>query len=568
MSFDSTFSIDIPYDKDCLQTLSSIMGRFFSKKTKKWEFPSTEIFVLANRIDEHFPEVSKKLLRSNEFKKDRDIAANDEKYIALSRAKRVRFEPPVPNGMKYLPHQKAGIYYGIQKDRSYLLIADEMGLGKTIETIGIANYHGFKKCLFITPNSAKLNWQREIKKWSTITDNVGVLDGKSTKRDIEYYDYMSVNYEALKNIEGLLLDFEWDMVAGDEAHMIKNKDSQRAKSTKNLCEQSLFRLLLTGSPIVNRPHEMWNILNILNPLIWANWYDFIFQFCGAKKDDSSLYYKGMSNPDDFQRLVRKTTMLRRLKKEVLKDLPPKTRTIVEIPATSKFSSILRAQEKYIGAIQSVAEVLDNVDISNPEKAEDDFRKKLFRVGKLTPQDYSDIMMLRHKTALLKAPEVTDFAKELLETKSKIGIYAHHIDVQDYFIKAFGKQCVSIPVRGKDTLANRQRAVDRFQNDPSCRVFVGSIMAAGTNITLTASDVCIMAEMDWVPGINIQVEDRFHRIGTISNVMIYYAMLSKSVDYYIAQMMIEKLEMAESMLDKKLNLKPKSKLNIRKRIIQI
>ena len=561
--FEETFNVSIPYDKDCLSALSGIMGRNFDKKKRSHEFPAIEIFNLAEKVKPFFPQVAKWLTDSPKYEKERQLAKEAEHMVCLSRAKRVRFDVPVPDGLSLRQHQKAGIYYSTIHNRDHVLIADAMGTGKTPMTIGIANYNKFKKGLIISPNSAKINWQRECLKWSTVTDNIGVIDSKSTEKQIGYYDYCVINYDILQKHQSVLTSIDWDFVVCDEAHMMKNPKAIRTKIAMDLCDRADYRALLTGSPIVNRPHELWNLIHTLNPVFWRNWMDFVYTYCDAYKNPytGEFDFKGASNLPELQDKLRMTLMLRRLKKDVLKDLPPKTRQLIEIPASRKFTNVLVAQEKYVGKIAGSFDATDSYDAKlSPEENEKKFRDKIKKLGKLSSSDFESIQELRHMTALAKAPEVGEFAKEILESKPKIGLYAHHRDVLDYFIKLFGKQAVSII--GGDSVKKRQIAIDRFQTDPSVKVFIGSIQAAGTAITLTAADVCIFAEMDFVPGINGQVEDRFHRIGTVNPVNIYYTMLQGSLDWYIANMVISKLENIEKALDTK-----QTRIGFRRRIVK-
>ena len=549
--FHKQFSVKIPFNMDCVEGLSAIMGKTFDKKTKSFSFPSIEIFEVADIVDEYFPEVTNRLRYAEEYKEHREIAKEAVHMVYLSRAKSVRFKPKHPEDCKPYPFQAAGVYYSLYEGRDHVLIADSMGLGKSCTSIMIANEIGARKGIFICPNSAKINWQREIQKWSTETDNVGYITAQSTRREIERYDYISINYDILEKFKDILLGIKWDIAVCDEAHKIKNAKAKRTQVATEICDSAEYRALLSGSPILNRPAELWNLVHTLNPVYWMNWFDFVGRYCDAKRDPytGKFDYSGSSHSEELQDKLRMTVMIRRLKKDVLKNLPPKTRQIVEIPATKKFTTLLAAQEKYVGKIRKAMDIALNTEIKgDPEAQEHKFREAIRRSGLMNPKEFEEIQSLRKATALAKAPEVADFADLLLDAKPKIGIYAHHIEVQQYFIKHFEKRCVYI-TGGMSTIA-RQRAVDAFQNNPRITVFVGSIMAAAEAITLTAADTCLMAEMFWTPGINMQVEDRFHRIGTVNNVLIYYAMLQHSIDYYVANMVVSKMEMIEKSLDTK------------------
>lgn len=540
-----TFQVFIPYSADTLESVSTIMGKKFNKKLKVYEFPSMEIYAVADAINELYPRIAHKLRTNAIYEKDRIVAQDSVNTLNLSMAKRARFDVPCPSNQKYEPYQKAAVYYATRGERDNLLLADEMGLGKTCTAIGIANHYKFKSCLVICPNSVKINWQREMLRWSTVTDNVVTLSSNSHPSEIQNCDYAIVNYEALKNLKSVLLTKKWNMVIGDEAQMIKGANTQRTQNTIELCDRADYRALLTGTPIVNRPSELWTIINTLNPVYWNNWYDYVHRYCHAFEHPKTghLVYTGASNLEELQMRLRKTVMVRRLKKEVLKFLPPKRRQIIEFPATGSMKDLLKKQDKYIKILSTILEQTQSINFDRtPEEVEKEFRKAMARMRGIAKQDFDTISKIRHDTAMGKVPDVVSFAKEILESKNKIGIFGHHQDVLSAIEREFKRN--SVKIVGGMSAEEKQRKVDLFQEKDKYQVFIGSFYAAGTGITLTKSDVCIFAEMDWVPGIMLQCEDRFHRYGTINPVNIFFLVLQNSIDVLFANMMISKLEIIE------------------------
>lgn len=551
------FSISIPYNEKLLPQLGQIMGKEFCRSTKMFSFPGSEIIKLANTLEKYYPSISFNLRNNDRYKNYRDMVKDDEITVKLSKSSKSRFEPPKPSNMEFRPFQKAGVFFGIRGNRDNLLNSDDMGLGKTCETIGIMNYLNIKKALIVTTNSSKFGWLDEFKNWSTITDRIHVVSTSisdyENEREIKNSDYIIINYEALKKWKDLLFTVKRQFVACDEAHKLKNPKAQRSQISLALCDACDYRTLITGSPIVNRPQELWNLLQILDPSYWRNWWDYVTTYCGAQKDrwTGLLTYSTPRNSIKLQYDLRKTVMLRRQKHEVLKDLPPKTRQLIELEKSSSYSDILKTQDKYMKTVMKFMET-NSMDVteklSSMEDAEKRFRDSVRSLGDYSLSEFNELSKIRHKIGLAKVPAVIEFCNEILEQKQKIGIFCHHQDVAQKYINEFKKECAYIIGGMKDT--ERHLEKKKFQENDKYRVFVGTIYAAGESITLTKSDICIFAEVDWVPGMMCQCEDRFHRIGTINPVNCFYLVLPQSIDYYIASTIISKLDLIDRITNSK------------------
>ena len=207
-------------------------------------------------------------------------------------------------------------------------------------------------------------------------------------------------------------------------------------------------------------------------------------------------------------------MVRRLKKDVLTELPPKRRQIVVLPGDG-------CDESY----------------GLPDLSWDTYEETL-RALRSRKVDFEHYATARHEQAVSKIPAAVDFIREALESSDKIVVFAHHKDVLDGLEEGLaGFACVK--VCGETLLAHRAQAVERFQNDPNCRVFIGSITAAGVGLTLTASSHVIFVELDHTPGVMSQAEDRCHRIGQCESVLVQHLVRDKSLDAKIARALIAK-----------------------------
>lgn len=457
-----------------------------------------------------------------------------------SRATAAEIDLPRPDGLDYMPFQKAGIRFAL--DRPGVLIGDEMGLGKTIQAIGIINSDAtIKTALVICPKSLKLNWQRELEKWLVHPLSIGVANGTWPETDI-----VILNYEALKKHQAQVNAQAWDIVIVDEAHYIKNQKAQRSQLVKAV--QARRKVRLTGTPIVNRPAELYNIIEDLGGS-WGTFFQFAKRYCNAKNDGWGWDFSGASNLDELQRRLRETIMVRRLKADVLKELPRKIRQIVEVEAETT------AQKKAVKAETAYEQVSENrlsdlraaVELS---KAESDaaYQAAVARLNEASRVDFTEMSRLRHETALAKAPAVVEHVKNALEDNdNKIILAAHHHDVIDLLMSELA-EFHPVKLTGETNEQDRQYAVDIFQKNQACRVFVGSITAAGVGITLTASSHVVFAELDWVPGNITQMEDRAHRIGQTETVLVQHIVLSESLDARMARMLVEKQNVIDSALD--------------------
>jgi SNF2 family DNA or RNA helicase len=219
-------------------------------------------------------------------------------------------------------------------------------------------------------------------------------------------------------------------------------------------------------------------------------------------------------------------MIRRLKKDVLKELPPKRRQMILLETDNSLDKSL-AQEV---------------------KLYDDYIKER---GGLTfdVPEFSELAKIRKQNAIAKIPFVIEYLEEVLNETGKIVVWAHHHEVVDALAAEFGDLAVKLDGRDNSN-ERRQLAVDAFQTDPKIKIFIGSIMAAGVGITLTAASVAVFAESSWSPKDTNQAEDRLHRKGQLNAVTIQHLVLKNSLDEREIQVMIGKQDVADRGLDSK------------------
>lgn len=480
-------------------------------------------------------EVIEKILKEKQIHQETNISA--------SRATDSELDIPVPNELEYLPYQKAGIAYA--SVRPATLMADEMGLGKTIQAIGIANLdEKIQNVLIICPASLRINWKKEWLKWDTKSLTIGIA---STK-EFPDTEVVIANYEIVNKIRSLLDNRQWDLLICDESHYMKSGKAKRTQAVlggKDLqAIEAKKRLFLTGTPITNRPAELWTSLHSLDPSTWRDWTSYVTRYCDGFRSKYGWVVTGASNLDELQEKLRSTIMVRRLKKDVLTELPSKRRQIVEIPPDGALRAIQAEQKIFAQHQLNIERFQLAVEIA---KAEDEpsYDKAVAALLKGHRIALTEMSKARHMVALAKVPSVIEHVVTALES-GKVVLFAHHKDVISKIMEHFKDQAVSYI--GGMPFDQRQANMDRFQTDAECKLFVGSIQAAGLGITLTASSHVIFAELDWVPGNLTQAEDRCHRIGQKNSVLIQHLVLDGSVDATMAATLVEKQEVIDHALD--------------------
>lgn len=533
------------YDEYRVSLVKKVPGRRYDKAEGGWILPATpeagrEIAKLVK--EKGFTAFGGAAVILNE------LAVKAEEVIALSRAETSDLEIPVPEGLDYLPFQKAGIQYAVARDNT--LVGDEPGLGKTIESVGVSNFHeDVRSVLVVSTATAKINWKREWMKWCVKGLSVGIAD----KHQLPATDVVIINYESMKFHHDALRARKWDMLIVDEAHKLKDKKAQRTQQVLGFFKkgvgqivapiQAARKLFLTGTPILNRPSELWTLINALAPKVFNNYTDFVMRYCGAYHDGWGLKMGEPANLDELQEKLRASLMVRRLKKDVLKELPPKVRQIIEI----EDARALRHEKKTLQKLED--ELLDlRVQAELAKASEDDaaYDQAVANLRGAEKRALKEITKLRHQTALAKVPFVVDHVMDAIES-GKVILFAHHNDVIEQYRSAFDESCVVINGEVTD-MELRQEAIDRFQTDPDCKVCICNIRTAGESITLTAASHVVFAELDWTPGIMTQAEDRAHRIGQKLSLLVQHLVLNGSIDAMMAVQLVAK----QKTIDRALN----------------
>nr|KAF6451450.1 zinc finger RANBP2-type containing 3 [Molossus molossus] len=436
---------------------------------------------------------------------------------------------------KLLPFQKEGISFALKRD-GRCMVADEMGLGKTIQAIAIAYFYKEEwPLLIVVPSSLRYPWTEEIEKWIPELDpeEISVIQNKTDVGRISTSKVTVLGYGLLTTDAKTLIDAlnhqNFNVVIVDESHYMKSRNATRSKILLPVVQKSKRAILLTGTPALGRPEELFMQIEALFPQKFGTWTDYAKRYCNARV----RYFgkrpqwdcRGASNLNELHQLLS-DIMIRRLKTEVLTQLPPKIRQRIPFDLPSAAAKELNASfeewEKLMRAPNSVA----------------------------TETVMGLITRMFKQTAIAKAGAVKDYIKMMLQNDSlKFLVFAHHLIMLQACTEAvIENKTRYVRIDGSVPSSERIHLVNQFQKDPETRVAILSIQAAGQGLTFTAATHVVFAELYWDPGHIKQAEDRAHRIGQCSSVNIHYLIANGTLDPLMWGMLNRKAQVTGSTLN--------------------
>jgi SWI/SNF-related matrix-associated actin-dependent regulator 1 of chromatin subfamily A len=283
------------------------------------------------------------------------------------------------------------------------------------------------------------------------------------------------------------------------------------------------------------------------------------RYCGAYNNGWGWDFSGSSNLGELQTTLRSTILVRRLKSEVLKELPDKVRQVIELPSNGAKKLVEAEWEAWRAHKDRVEELQKRIEEAAVLKDVDAYRVAVKALQSEMVIAFSEMAKVRHDTAVAKIPMVVEHLTNVLESGNKAVVFVWHHDVVDALAKEF--EGVSVVIDGRVPPSKRIELVDAFQMNPKIKLFIGSITAAGVGITLTAASHVIFAELDWVPGNVSQAEDRLHRIGQKDCVLVQHLVLEESLDAHMAKVIVKKQEVIETALDKEVIAVPREKKSL-------
>ena len=416
------------------------------------------------------------------------------------------YDAPRPSTVLPKQYQLAGVEYALARDN--MLFGDAPGLGKTAECIMLGNAIEAKRTLVVCPASLRLNWEREIWAWSTIPDVTTYPVLKSKDGVSPDHNYVIISYALLTNpsVLNAIMDLRWDHLILDEAHALK--DPKGNKRTRVLCAPDLIPSVVgritmaSGTILPNQPIECYNALRLLNwdaidrmsLRAFRNYFYELgsgFVTIRGRVQWSNRVRNVPCNLDELQFRLRKNIMIRRVKEQVLHELPAKQWHLFPLELTAGIRKAL----KHPGWAE--AEKLYEMDADS------------FISG--VPVDGA-VATARRELGEAKAPSIADYVEQmLLEGVYKIVVAAWHHSVLDLLKERLSKHGL-VYMDGSTSAARKQEVVDQFQTDEDIHIILGQMLPLGEGWTLAKAQDVVLSEPDWVPGKNDQMLDRIHRIG--------------------------------------------------------
>ncbi len=539
---DKDFIIKIPYDIALVNLIkTSFSPRFWVNDIKAWKAPVNEKNILAVlKLNKEYAFDIISIMPDLEKYKDTFDEQRKVADIKIQQSKAINADIEIPSlKMELYPYQKAGVQF-IENTKGRALIADEMGLGKTAQAIAWTLLHPEKiPILVICPATLKINWQREFQKWSNIKSYI-ISSQDTNLAYLKGIDAYIINYDIVEKLQGRLQKMNFQVIILDESHYIKNSKSKRSKAINVLVKDTPHIIAISGTPFLNRPIELYNVLKMLSPLNFGNYFEYASRYCGMTRTRWGLDVSGATNITELSNKLRSTVMVRREKRDVLAELPDKSRVV--IPQTCDLKMYKKAEEDLI-----------NYLIENKNKTKTQAEKS----GEV--EQFAMIEYCKQEAVKAKLPLFIEWAKDFIEENGKLVIFAHHKEFIDTLMNEL-KEFNPVKIVGGMELNNRQKSIDEFQNNKDIKVIICSLKAASVGITLTATSYVAFLELGWTPGDHDQAEDRLHRIGQKDNVSCYYFIAENTIESVIYELIQKKRKIfIELMQDK--NIINEEKMNI-------
>ena len=522
------------YDRVLVTGVKQIPGVTWDSKTKAWKAPITsveEAIGFCRRFDLHVPED----LESHA----QGVMERGRLLIDASRA--VDAEVAVRD-LPLLPYQRAGVAYALGAKRCF--IADDMGLGKTIQSIATIEAADAYPVLVICPPSLVLNWKAEYEKW--LPDRrVAVVTNRRWFPEKDSYDVVVVGWSNIAHWEEQAKKHE--SLIADESHYAKSYDAKRTKAVVRVAKtvpKEGFVLALTGTPVTNRPAEYASQLEMLGRLgdLGGKW-GFYRRYCNAYRDRWGQWHiDGNSNLDELNNKLRSTCYVRRVKEQVLDDLPPVIHAPMVLSGdTGPMADYRRAEQDIVKYLVERAEQIA-LELGTSVKS----AKVRAKMAAESNEHLVRMSVLRRLAAKAKMGSIVEWVEQVRQEGRKVVVAAHHREIVDELAHRFG----GLKIQGGQDVAQVEEHKRRFQelSVDEAPVIVLSIQAAKTGHTLTAAQDVLFCELPWNWADVDQTYSRCHRLGQKGSVTATYMLAADTVDEAIYDLVQRKRDVVSAATD--------------------
>jgi hypothetical protein len=448
-------------------------------------------------------------------------AEHDAAVDAIRRSRATTAEPidevAAVLGGELQPFQWAGVRYVLDARRAFL--ADEQGLGKTVEALAALEADGAYPAVVVCPAALKLNWAREAARWLPHR-SVAVIEGRVAVPPTG--DITILNYEIVANHRDALARKHPRALVVDESHYCKNPQAKRTKAVRRLADavtRDGLRLALTGTPVLNHAEELISQLRVIGRLDdFGSGARFARQFQGELSEERLHWH------------LRRSCFVRRLKRDVLPQLPAKRQVVVPVALANEREYRL-AEEDVIAWLRE--QPLDLSEL-NAKIAATLRAKRLAQLG-----------TLQRLAAKGKLHAALTWIHDFLASGEPLVVFARHVEVQEAVLERFPD---AVHLVGRDSAADREAAIRAFQEPDGPQLFVGATRVAAQGITLTRASNVAFLELEWTPAMHDQAEDRCHRIGQHDAVTAWYLLAAGTIDETMARLIQRKRGIVAAVTD--------------------
>ena len=424
------------------------------------------------------------------------------------------------------------------------ILADDMGLGKTIQILSVLMMSKMKEkksgsSLVVAPSSLTLNWKSEAEKFakdlSILIINGNAEERKNKIKQIKKYDLVITSYDLLKRdiaeYEGL--DYTFRYIIADEAQYIKNNNTQNSKAIKRIKAQT--RYALTGTPMENSLSELWSIFDYVMPGYLYTYKKFKknYEVPIVKEHDEEVLKK--------LKMIIEPFVLRRTKKEVLKELPDKTTIILN-------NQMQEEQEKIY--LSYLAQARDELQEEIEDKGFEQSRIKILALLTRLRQIccHPSLCISNYKEGSGKLNQCIELVKDAVQSGHKMLLFSGYTSMFEIIEQALKKEGINyLKLTGKTSIKDRFDLIEQFNTDDDVKVFLISLKAGGTGINLTSADMVIHYDPWWNLSVENQATDRTHRIGQTKKVQVYKLITKNSIEEKIYDLQQRKKELIDNML---------------------
>ena len=557
------------YDKETIAAIKQIPGYRYFPSTKKWYLPVTnEIIKQALKLPGAVILADSLPLITPLLETPRNGA-----YIAPQGGIIKPIQPPkpkmetkpiiLPDGLKLYPFQEETVAF-IESRNGRALVALEMGLGKSPTSLVWLRIHPeIRPAIIVCPASLRINWGREATTWLEKTDNIEIISGRPSDSNqiLKSTNIIIVNYDILfdlidKKTKKITQIGWWSVLKKlnpkaiiiDESHFCKSNSARRTKAVQALVGNNNIEtaipnvIALSGTPIVNRPIEFYNVIQLINPQAFPNYWRFTERYCGRFQKDIWVKVKGKAKKrsvsdftgathiEELHTILTETLMFRRLKKDVLQDLPDKIRSVIPLEIDNR-REYTEAENDFIEWLRREK---GNEAADKAEKAQ-----TLVKIGKL-----------KQLASRGKLSNAISWVRDVIDDREKLILFVTRHETADILMKEF--DTCAVKLTGRESMEERQSSVDRFQEDESILLFIGMLDSqgkpAGVGLTLTAATHVAFLEHIFSPLVCDQAEDRAHRIGQKNAVNVYYLVAEKTIEEESILLLDTKRHVLQQVLD--------------------